>query len=161
MNKLSAMIQKLSKGQVEFVVVGGYAAVAHGASLVTRDVDICCEFSSQNLHRLERVLKDLHPRHRMTPQKLPLELTDDLCDRVQNLYLETDWCVLDCLSEVAGIGAYEDVRRQSVEVATPEGAFRVLNLEGLIRAKEAMNRPHDRLTVLQLRAIKERRQQRP
>lgn len=157
MNKLSAMVQKLSKGEVEFVLVGGYAAVAYGASLVTRDVDVCCRFSRQNLLRLQEVLKDVHPRHRMTPQKLPLELTDDLCERLQNLYLETDLCVLDCLNEVAGVGQFDEVLRQSVELETPEGAFRVLNLDALIRAKEAMNRPHDRLTAVQLRAIKERR----
>ena len=42
------------------------------------------------------------------------------------------------------------------ELETREGKFRVLDIDGLIRAKEAMNRPHDRLTVAQLKAIKER-----
>jgi len=157
MNKLSAMVQKLREGGVEFVLVGGYAAVAHGASMVTRDVDICCRFSKENLRRLNEVLKDVHPRHRMTPQRVPLELTDELCERLQNLYLETDLCVLDCLSEVAGVGQYEEVLGQSIELQTPDGAFRVLGIDGLIRAKEAMNRPHDRLTVVQLRAIKDRK----
>jgi hypothetical protein len=150
------MIARLVAGGVEFVLVGGYAAVAHGASLMTRDVDICCRFSRDNLLRLREVVADLHPRHRMTPDRLPLELSDELCGRSKNLYLETDLCILDCLSEVAGIGDYEMVLRHSLEIAFPEGRFRVLDLDGLIRAKEAMDRPHDRLTVLQLRAIKER-----
>ena len=38
---LSAMIAKLVAGGVEFVLIGGYAAVARGASLITCDVDIC------------------------------------------------------------------------------------------------------------------------
>lgn len=157
MNKLKAMVQKLSEGGVDFVLVGGYAAVAHGASMLTRDVDICCRFSRENLRRLERVLADVHPKHRMTPQKLALELTDQLCADLKNLYLETDLCVLDCLSEVAGVGDYEEVLRQSLELKTKEGNFQILSIDGLIRAKEAMNRPHDRLTVAQLKAIKERR----
>ena len=92
----------------------------------------------------------------MTPQKLRLELTDDLCERLENLYLETDLCVLDCLSKVAGVGGYDEALRQSIQLGTPYGTFRVLNIDALIRAKEVMDRPHDRLTVLQLRAIKER-----
>ena len=160
MNKLSDMLQRLSAGGVDFVLVGGYAAVAHGASLVTRDVDICCPFSKKNLRRIERVLQDVHPRHRMTPQKLRLELTDDVCERLENLYLETDLCVLDCLSNVAGIGGYDEALKHSVQLETPHGTFRVLNLEALIRAKEVMDRPHDRLTVTQLRALKERQQER-
>ena len=156
MNKLSAMVRKLRDGQIQFVLVGGYAAVANGASLVIRDVDICCPFSKDNLQQLHNVLRDVHPRHRMTPQKLPLEITDDSSERLKKLYLETDLCVLDCLSEVAGIGRYEDVLEHSVELQTPDGSMRVMSLYALIRAKEAMNRPHDRLTVTQLPAIKER-----
>ena len=30
---------------VEFVVVGGYAVVAHGGTMVTQDIDVCCDFS--------------------------------------------------------------------------------------------------------------------
>jgi hypothetical protein len=156
MHNLGAMVRKLSEGGVEFVLVGGYAAVAHGVSLVTRDVDVCCRFSAENLHRLAQVLADSHPRHRMTPQKLPLELTDELCARLKNLYLETDLCVLDCLSEIAGVGDYAAVARRSVEFRTPSGTFRVLDIDALIEAKLAMNRPQDFQAVEQLRAIKEK-----
>jgi hypothetical protein len=38
------------------------------------------------------------------------------------------------------------------------GACRILTLDALIRAKEAMGRPHDLLTVVQLRAVRERQQ---
>ena len=156
MEKLSVLVQKLVTGGVEFVLVGGYAAVAHGASVMTRDVDICCPFSPENLSRLACVLADLHPKHRMTPQKLPLEITDELASRLKNLYLETDLGVLDCLSEVLGLGTFEHVLRESIENTIPSGKCRLLGLDALIRAKEAMGRPLDRITAVQLRAIKER-----
>lgn len=156
MRNLSSMLGRLVSGRIEFVLVGGYAAVAHGASLMTRDVDICCSFSKANLFRLRDVLADLHPRHRLTRERQPLELDEELCGRLRNLYLDTDLCTLDCLSEVAGIGDYEKVLFHSQEITFPEGRFRVLDLDGLILAKEAMDRPHDRLTLIQLRAIKER-----
>ena len=157
MNNLSRMLATLAQGGVEFVLVGGYAAVAHGVTLVTQDVDICCRFSKENLFRLQAVLWGLHPRHRMTPQKLPLELTDELCARLKNLYLETDLCLLDCLSEVKGVGDFGTVLGHSIEVAFPGGTFRVLDLATLIAAKEAMDRPQDRLALTQLRAIWERK----
>lgn len=157
MNNLARMLARLGGSGVEFVLVGGYAAVAHGVSLVTQDVDICCRFSNENLFRLQTVLAELHPRHRMTPQKLPLELTDELCGRLENLYLETDLCILDCLSEVKGVGGFEKVLAHSIELAFPGGTFRVLDLDTLIHAKEAMDRPQDRLALTQLRAIHERK----
>lgn len=156
MNHLAKMLATLAGSGVEFVLVGGYAAVAHGVSLITQDVDVCCRFSKENLLRLQTVLAGFHPRHRMTPQKLPLELTDELCERLKNLYLETDICILDCLSEVAGVGGFDQVLAHSIEMESPAGRFRILNLDGLIRAKEAMNRLQDQLAVIQLRAIRER-----
>jgi Nucleotidyl transferase of unknown function (DUF2204) len=151
------MVKKLSDGGIDFVLVGGFAAVAHGVSLVTRDVDICFKFSPETLLRLQEVLADVHPKHRLTPQRLPLQLTERQCADLKNLYLETDLCVLDCLGEVAGLGDYDAVLKQSVQISTKDGTFRILDIDALIRAKEAMNRPHDRLTVAQLKAIKERR----
>src|SRR5215470_5512200 len=99
MQNLSELVRRLIKGRVEFVLVGGFAAVAHGATLVTRDVDICCRFSEANLMRIQTALHDLHPVHRSRPD-LPLALTSDQCRDLKNLYLKTDLGVLDCLSQV-------------------------------------------------------------
>src|SRR5213075_951683 len=98
MEKLSVLLQKLIAGGVDFILIGGYAAVAHGASLMTRDVDVCFRFSFENLMRLHQVLADLHPRHPMTPQKLPFEVSEENWSPLNNLYLQTDLGVLDCLS---------------------------------------------------------------
>jgi len=123
---------------------------------VTRDVDICCRFSEGNLGRIQKALSGLHPVHRSKPD-LPLELTREQCTRLKNLYLKTDWGILDCRGEVLGIGDFDAVLKQSVEVELPFGHCRILEIDGLIRAKEAMNRDHDRITVRQLREIKKRR----
>ena len=96
----------------------------------------------------------------MTPQKLPLVLTDELCARLKNLHLETDLGVIDCLGEVLGVGGYDEVARRSVELKTPSGKFRVIDIDALIEAKLAMKRPQDFLAVEQLGAIKEKRQRR-
>jgi hypothetical protein len=134
--------------------------VAHGTSLVTQDVDICCHFATDNLMRLQEALAGLHPVHRMTPKRLPLQLTPQACGGLKNLYLDTDLGQLDCLGEVAGVGDFEQAKSLSVEVSLPAGTCRVLSLDALIAAKAAMARPRDREVVKQLRAIKARRDQR-
>jgi len=90
MQNLANLVGRLIAHGIEFVPVGGYAAVAHGASFVTADLDICLRFTPENLIRLQNSLADLHPKHRMTPQKLPFEITPEGYPGLRNLYLETD-----------------------------------------------------------------------
>jgi len=44
---LESLLGRLIRGDVEFVVVGGFAAVAHGASLLTQDLEVCCAFRAK------------------------------------------------------------------------------------------------------------------
>ena len=155
MQNLSELTRRLVEARVEFVLIGGFAAVAHGSTLVTRDVDICCRFSELNLRRLQQALSELHPVHRLRPD-LPLDFTREQCARLKNLYLKTDLGALDCLGEVLGLGDFKAVLGQSIEVQLPFGACRILDVDGLIRSKEAMNRDHDRITVRQLKEIRKR-----
>ena len=154
-----AILSRLKGQDVEFVIIGGVCGVLHGASLVTLDLDICCRFNRENLRRLEAAVKDLHPRHRLTANKLPFELNGHLCDTLKNVYLNTDFGVLDCLSEVLGVGGYEEVLRRSIPHSLSYGEFRILNLDSLIAAKSAVGRGKDLDAVRLLRAVKERKEQ--
>jgi len=156
MRDLSLLIQRIISAKIEWVLVGDYAAVFHGVTQVNQSVELCLRFCEENLLRLQSALAGLHPVHRMTPQKLPLELAPGHCGHLKNLYLNTDLGNIDCLSEVLGVGGYEEVLRNSQPLHLSFGDCRVLNIDTLILAKEAMNRPHDQLTASQLRAIKER-----
>jgi len=153
---LETLLRRLVEADVAFVMVGGYAAAVHGSTMITQDLDICCEFSTANLMRLGAVLRDLEPVHRMTPQRLPLEMTPEFCRGLRNLYLATSCGQVDCLSEVKGIGGFSEVRSHSQTVDLSWGTFRVLTLDALIHAKRAMGRPRDREAVLQLESIRER-----
>ncbi len=156
MPDLDSLLGRLIRHRVEFAIVGGFAAVAHGASLMTQDIDICCPFTVENLLRLQEALAKLHPIHRMTPKRLPLRLTKESCHGLKNLYLGTDLGQLDCLSEVSGLGGFAQVKRQSVEVTLVGGRCCVLGIDALIRAKKAMGRRRDREAIVQLKAIREK-----
>lgn len=41
MPDLEKLVQRLIEHNVGFVIVGGYAAIAHGVTLITFDVDVC------------------------------------------------------------------------------------------------------------------------
>src|SRR4030042_928746 len=150
MQNLSELVRRLIVSDVEFVLVGGFAAVAHGVTLVTRDLDICCRFTETNLMRIQEAFTDLHPFHRPRTD-LPLNLTPEQCAGLKNLYLSTDLGNVDCLSEILGLGDFDEVFRQAVKVELPSGMCHILDIDPLIRAKEAINREHDRITVRHLK----------
>ena len=150
------LLKRLHDEGVEFVIIGGLCNLLHGATLMTQDIDVCCRFTPENLRRVEAAVRDLHPAHRQTPQRLPFTLDDRLAADLKNLYLRTDLGVIDCLGEVAGLGDYDAVLRASVPVAFSFGRCRMLSLNALIRSKEALAREQDLAALRQLRAIQER-----
>jgi hypothetical protein len=156
-----ALLTRLKDSGLEFVVIGGVCVVYHGAALATFDLDICCPFGVENVRKIVSAVRDLRPVHRLTTGKLPLEATESAFADLKNLYLQTDLGKLDCLSEVAGIGNFAEVRRRSVVAQLPYGAFRFLELDALIASKSAVGRDHDRDAVRRLLAIKERTAQQP
>jgi len=154
MSDFLSLLQRLALAGVDFVIVGGYAGVVHGCTYLTQDIDICCDFSPVNLLALQQAIAGLHPVHRMTPGRKPLDLTPENAREFKNLYLDTDLGHLDCLGEIRGIGPYEHVKQASQRVEVEGMQLRVLTIDALIRAKETMNRPRDREAIRQLKAIK-------
>ena len=145
------LLALLVGGEVDFILIGGVAARIHGSSLQTDDLDIVIAMETENLKRLSKVLAVTKARFRH--QNPPIYFTEEMAGRAgwKNLYLETDLGVLDCLGEVKGIGSYEDCSAGIVEVELGEIVVRLLNVEFLIRAKEAVGRPKDLQAVAQLR----------
>ena len=151
-----ALLTRLREQEVAFVLIGGVACIYHGAPISTFDVDIACRFDEITLRKIEGALRGLHPVHRLTPNKLPFELTPQLVSTLKNLSLQTDLGKLDCLSEVAGVGDYQAVLERTVRARFAYGEFRFLDLDALIDAKKAAGRDHDKYALVHLQAIKEK-----
>lgn len=149
------ILKRLSEGHVSFVIIGGFAATVYGCTILTEDMDICCDFSPENLLRLQNALAGLHPVHRMTPNRKPLELTPNTVTGLKNLYIDTDLGILDCLGYVNGIGDFQHVLKGSRKIEVEGIELNILTIDALIQAKEAMRRPHDQQAVIQLKAIRE------
>ena len=138
------------------MIIGGFAAVTHGSALMTRDLDICIVLTDETVEKLRAILADWHPKHRMTPQKLSF-LEFPKTGPVQNLYLETDFGVVDILSSVLGVGDFPRLRKSAEDFEIGGRTYRVISLEDLIAAKEAVGREKDLLAVKELKAIAAKR----
>jgi predicted nucleotidyltransferase len=157
MPSLSHLLQRLADSGVDFVVIGGYAGVLHGSSYVTRDVDVCAVLTSENIEKLRETLRDLDPRHRRTAQQLSFLQVPKPGETLKNIYLRTDWGVVDILSSVEGLGDYHRLSSKAEWIELGGKKIRLIALDDLIVAKEALAREKDLLAAKELRAIAEKK----
>ena len=55
---LKALLETLLLNNVDFVLIGGFAGVVHGSTLVTQDLDICAAITKENIEALRISLRD-------------------------------------------------------------------------------------------------------
>ena len=151
------LLRRLANEKVEFVLVGGMAAVAHGSAIVTSDADVCIRFDLETLRRLFTALGGTNPRQRMHPDRPPLG--DDPAQYVgfKNLCLSCDGAVLDLLGELLAVCGYDDAVRDSVPMDLGGFECRVLGLEQLIACKRALGRRKDLQVVEELEWVRSHR----
>ncbi len=161
MKKLEPQIALLVKFQIDFVIIGGLAAVLHGADYFTHDIDICYSRVPENLEKLAWALQSVNARLRGTPAGLPFILDARTIKQGLNFTFETDIGPLDLLGEVAGVGSYDEAARQAVATEFFGHAVQILSLSHLISAKRAAGRPKDLIVIPELEAILESQKSEP
>lgn len=152
------LLGRLAGEGVDFVLIGGLALIAQGASRATVDVDICYERSPANLERLARALGPLHPRLRGAPPELPFFLDARTLRSGLNFTLVTDAGEIDLLGEVAGVGGFAEAAQGALELVLYGHPIRVMSLDQLERAKRAAGRAKDLLDlaeIARLRALRD------
>lgn len=155
MTDFRALLQTLADAGVEFIVVGGVASVAHGASRLTQDVDVVYARNDENLERLVNALAPLHPYLRGAPPGLPFAFDVPTLKAGLNFILETDMGDLDLLGEIIGGGSYADLLAHSVEMEIFDRRIQCLGLKKLIDVKRAAGRPKDLEALAELDALDE------
>jgi len=124
-DRLLAILQDAG---VEFVVIGGVAALAHGSATLTRDLDIAATLAPENVERLMEALRPYRPHHVTRPDLGPIQDSVERLCEFRLLLIDTDL----------------------------EGRmFRVLTLDQLIEVKAYVGRPKDRIVEMELRAIRD------
>jgi hypothetical protein len=150
--------QVLDEEGVEFVIVGGFAAVIHGSSLPTRDIDIVPSRSSENLERLARALDRLGAMLRTDADPVPTRLDAAfLAEMPSMLNLVTDHGEVDLTFVPAGrAGGFEGWRTGATTERIGEGlTVLVGSLDDIIDSKRAADRPKDRSALPYLESLRD------
>jgi predicted nucleotidyltransferase len=149
------LFQALGQSGVQFIVIGGFAAILHGSSHLTVDLDISYSRDPDNLKRLASALAPFQPYPRGAPPGLPFLWDAETLRRGLNFTLTTTLGDIDVLGEITGGGTYEDLLPHTHVVRVFGMECRCLGLRRLIQVKRAAGRPKDFEVVAELEAILE------
>lgn len=150
----TALLELLVRRGVDFVVIGGIAAVLHGSPRNTRDLDVCFATDEGNFEALGNALLDLDATLRGVSDNVPFVADAATLRKVELLTLSTSRGPLDVMVRPAGAPAFNRLRRAAERQDL--GAFSVLvaSLEDLIAMKRASGRPKDLVDIEELEQIR-------
>jgi hypothetical protein len=151
----AGLLRALTHGGVEFIVIGGFAATAHGSAHVTVDLDVVYRRTADNVARLEAALAPLQPYLRGAPRGLPFQFDVDTIGRGLNFTLSTTAGDLDLLGEATGGGTYEALLPRSEVRELLNLECRFVDLDTLIQLKRAAGRPKDLERIAELEALQQ------
>lgn len=148
--KFRDALEILAKHGVEFVVVGGVAAVLNGAPLATFDLDVVHARSPENLARLVAALIELEAHYRDPGGRDLRPELSALAGDGHHLLL-TRCGPVDVLGQIGRGRQYEDLLPDAVDIRVGGIAVMVLGLAALIRTKEEAGRDKDHAVLSLLR----------
>lgn len=148
-----APVQALCDGGVDFIIIGGLAAILHGSAYATNDLDLFISRDTDNLKRVALALEPFHPRLRDIPAELPF-VWDAATLRNGTIFtLTATLGRIDLLMEVAGLGSYPDAKTKAIKVEAFGRQVLTLDLASLIQSKKAAGRDKDLAVVRELEGL--------
>ncbi len=143
--------------EVDFVVIGGFAARLWGSPTVTNDLDICAAWDGANLERLAAALRELDARLRGAPDDVVFLLDARTLANGLNFTFATTAGGLDVLAAPTGGFDYPTLREAATSIDLGSLVVDVVDLDDLIAMKRAAGRPKDRIEVEVLEAVRDER----
>lgn len=150
-----AVIRLLGRHDVRWILVGGLAAITHGAPLVTQDVDVCYARDDENLAHLAAALVEVQAELRGADPGLPFRVDARTLRAGDAFTFTTDVGWLDLLGTPSGTSGYEDLARTADVFDLFGQRVLVASVEDLIRMKRAAGRPKDLLALEELGALRD------
>jgi hypothetical protein len=150
-----SVIRLLGRHGVRYVLIGGLAAVTHGAPIVTQDIDICYARDADDLEQLAAALLEVHASLRGADPALRSQLDAQTLRAGDAFTFTTDVGWLDIFGAPSGSHGYEDLARTADRYALFGHDVLVASLEDLIRMKRAAGRAKDLIAAENLGALRE------
>jgi hypothetical protein len=162
------IVRTFAAHDVEYLLVGGVAAQAHGAKRKTLDFDCLTRHQPENLSRLCDALAELNARLRIEGMSdadaKALSrgvIHPEFFQRAEITTWMTDAGPLDVLRDIpAGDGtrrSYEQLVGRGADYQLAGLRVKVASLDDIIASKEWANRPKDHATLPELRRLTARR----
>ncbi|MCK5541425.1 MAG: hypothetical protein KAI40_01950 [Desulfobacterales bacterium] len=146
---LSAILEGLLESDIEFILVGGLAAVVQGAPVTTMDVDIVHNQSSENISKLIKFLKSVDAIYRRPDDKV-IEPNGKDISGMGHFLLKTRFGPLDVLSFIEQRKVYADLLKHTVEIKFRNRIVKVLDLKTLIDLKKLSKNPKNKQKLMVL-----------
>jgi hypothetical protein len=147
------LLRALVDRRVDFVVIGGVAAVLHGSARNTFDLDICFASDADNLEALGSTLVGLRAQLRGVSEAVPFVPDAAALRRVEVLTLTTTAGDLDVLRAPSGAPRYDVLRGHADRFDVGGFEVSVASIEDLIAMKTAAGRAKDLGDIEELEAI--------
>jgi hypothetical protein len=148
-----AALRAFESHGVRYVVIGALAAIAHGAPLMTVDLDVTPARGRENLERIALALRDIDARLR-TPHDeggVAFPIDADMLGTSVAWTLLTSAGSLDLVFLPPGTSGYEDLARDARPGTIGGVRVPVASLPDVVRCKEASNREKDQAQLPILR----------
>lgn len=150
------ILRRLTARGVDFVIVGGFAAVIHGSPRVTQDLDLTYAHDLENLEALGDVLTQIHSKLYSIADEVPFVPDGRTLRQTEILTLQTDFGKLDLLARPSGSPPYAAVKAAAKRVDINGLLVSVVSIPDLLAMKRAAGRPKDVADVAELEAIERR-----
>lgn len=144
-----AFLKGLCESDVDFILVGGMAAVIQGAPITTFDIDIVHKQSKDNIQKLTQFLKTIDACYRRLDEQILVPDEKSLSTKGHSL-LNTNLGPLDVLAHIEHEQGFAELLPLTVEIEYQGYKIKVLSLDALIKLKEETHDPayQHRLAVL-------------
>jgi predicted nucleotidyltransferase len=130
---LARICRALNGAGARYILIGGFAVIAHGGARTTKDIDLLVDASPDNISRVREALRVLEDR-----------AVDDVADTDVARYAVVrvaDEIVVDLMAQACGV-EYAEAARDVVNLTLAGVVIPVASLATLIRTKDTV-RPSD------------------
>jgi hypothetical protein len=149
------MLEALTNGGVDYIVIGAVAARMLGSSVVTRDLDVCYARDQTNLEALAAALRGLRARLRGVDRDVPFRLDARTLRGGDSFTFTTDAGDLDILGTPAGTSGFADLLKNAERVEIDGTEVLAASIVDQMRMKRAAGRPKDLIQLEILAALLE------
>ena len=154
--ELLGLWESLSKNEVQYIMVGGFAAIMHGISRITQDVDIWIKDTPDNRFRLRKTINELGLGDYESFENM------DFIPGWTTIYLGLG-LELDIMTNLKLFPqtSFDDCYQKAYKAIINDISIPFLHITHLMEEKAANSRPKDLLDLEELKRIIEEEKKQP